>query len=116
MRLRRRRRHVVVLSTAVGRADRYGTLVRADRYGTPVLVQPRRRGRVRRFFLFGAVLTIISVTGAFRVARLRRRLLTGVVLAGLAVILRDSMWGLVFLLVFLLYLPPWSPEVGHHPT
>jgi len=58
----------------------------------------------------GGLLTVIGLMGAFRVARSRRRLLTGLVLAALAVTLRDSMWGILFSIMFVLYLPPWSPE------
>jgi hypothetical protein len=65
---------------------------------------------VRRLVRIVGLLTVISLMGAFRVARSRRRLLTGLVLAALAVILRDSLWGLLFVIVFLLYLPPWSPQ------
>jgi nitric oxide reductase large subunit len=101
MSLLRRRRHLVVWSSSVGPADRYGTWAS---------VPTRRRGRVRRLLRIGGLLTVISLMGAFRVARSRRRLLTGLALAAIAVILRDSMWGLVFLMTFLLYLPPWSPE------
>lgn len=100
MSLRRRRRHLVVWSSSVGPADRYGTAA----------VRTRRRGRVRRLVRIGGLLTVIGLMGAFRVARSRPRLLTGLALAALAVILRDSMWGLVSLMALLLYLPPWSPE------
>jgi hypothetical protein len=101
MSLQRRRRRVVLLSSSVGPADRYGT---------PASVPTRGRGRVRRLVRIVGLLTVISLMGAFRVARSRRRLLTGLVLAALAVILRDSLWGLLFVIVFLLYLPPWSPQ------
>jgi hypothetical protein len=97
----RRRRYLVVLSSSAGPADRYGT---------SASVRTRRKGRLRRLVRIGGLLTIIGLMGAFRVARSRRRLLTGLVLAALAVILRDSMWGLLFTLMFLLYLPPWSPQ------
>jgi hypothetical protein len=97
----RRRRHLVVLSSSAGPADRYGT---------SASVRTRRKSRVRRLVRIGGLLTVIGLMGAFRVARSRRRLLTGLVIAALAVILRDSMWGLFFSIVFLLYLPPWSPQ------
>jgi hypothetical protein len=98
---RRRRRHLVVVSSSAGPADRYGT---------SASVRTRRKSRVRRLIRIGGLLTVIGLMGAFRVARSRPRLLTGLVLAALVVILRDSMWGLLFLIVFLLYLPPWSPQ------
>jgi hypothetical protein len=95
MRLRRRRRHLVVLSSSVGSADRYGP---------PALVRTRRRSGVRRLVRTGGLLTIISLIGVVRVARSRPRPVTAVVLTALPVILRDSLWGLVFFLVFVLYL------------
>ena len=97
----RRRRHLVVLSSSAGSADRYGT---------PGSIRTRRKSRVRRLVRIGGLLTVIGLMGAFRAARSRRRLLTGLVLAAITVILRNSMWGLCFLIVFLLYLPPWSVE------
>ncbi len=102
MRLRRRR-YLLLLGSSAGPADRYGT---------PAFVQPRRRGRVQRFTHLGVVLTVIGLMGVFRVAGSRRRLLPGLAFAGLAVLLRDSMWGLMFLAMFVLYLPPWSPQVA----
>jgi hypothetical protein len=95
MKLRRRRRYLAVWSSSAGLTDRYGT---------PPLVRARRTGRVRRLLHTGGLLTVIGLMGVVRVARPRRRLLTGLVLAALPVILRDSMWGLGFLLVFVLYL------------
>lgn len=98
---RRRQHYRVVLSSSVRPADRYNA---------PALVRTRRQGRARRVVRIGVLLTAISLFGAFRVARSRPLPLTGLVLAALAVILRDSMWGLLFLMVFLAYLPPWSPQ------
>ena len=97
----RRRRHLVVLSSSAGPADRYGT---------SASVRTRRKSRVRRLVRIGGLLTVIGLMGAFRVARSRRRLLAGLVLAAVTVILRDSVWGLFFFIMFLLYLPPWSPQ------
>ena len=97
----KRRRHLVVWSLSAGPADRYGTAAS---------VPARRTGRVRRLVRIGGLLTVIGLMGAFRVARSRRRLLTGLVLAAVTVILRDSVWGLFFFIMFLLYLPPWSPQ------
>jgi nitric oxide reductase large subunit len=99
----RRGRHLVVWSSSVGPADRYGT---------SAAVRTRRKGRVRRLVRITGLLAVISLMGAFRVARSRRRLLAGLVLAALTVILRDSMWGVLFFLAFLLYLPPWSPQTA----
>jgi len=95
MKLRRHRRDLAVWSSSAGLADRYGTRP---------LVRTRRRGRVRRLLHTGVLLTVISLMGVVRVARPRRRLLTGLVLTALPVILRDSMWGLGFFLMFVLYL------------
>jgi hypothetical protein len=103
MKLRSRRRHLVVFSSSVARADRYGA---------PPSVRTSRNGRVRRSIRLAALLTVISLMSVVRVARSRRRLLTGLALAAFAVILRDSLWGLVFFMAFLLYLPPWSPQVA----
>ncbi len=103
MSLLRRRRHLVILSSSV---------VPGDRFGTSASVRTRRKGRVRRLVRVGGLLTVISLMGTFRVARSRRRLLTGLVLAALVVILRDSLWGLLFFIAFLLYLPPWSPQTA----
>jgi hypothetical protein len=97
----RRRRHMVVWSSSAGSSDRYGT---------SASVRTRRKGRVRRLVRIGGLLTVIGLTGAFRVARSRRRPLTGLVIAALAVILRDSLWGFLFTIMFLLYLPPWSQQ------
>jgi len=95
MSLRRHRRDLAVWSSSVGSADRYGT---------PPLVRTRRIGRVRRLLRTGGILTVISLMGVVRVTRSRRRLVTGLVLTALPVILRDSLWGLGFLLMFVLYL------------
>ncbi len=95
MKLRRRGRSLAVWSSSVGLADRYGTAP---------LVRTRRTSRVRRLLHVGGLLTVICLMGVVRVTRSRRRLLTGLVLTALPVILRDSMWGLGFLLVFVLYL------------
>jgi hypothetical protein len=103
MSLLRRRRHLVMLGSSV---------VPRDGFGTAASVRTRRKGRVRRLVRVGGLLAVISLMGAFRVARSRRRLLTGLALAALVVILRDSMWGLLFLIAFLLYLPPWSPQAA----
>jgi hypothetical protein len=100
---RRRRRHLVVWSSSAGPADRYGTAASA---------RTRRKSRVRRLARIGGLLTVLSLMGAFRVVRSQRRLLTGLVLAALTVILRDSMWGVPFWIAFLLYLPPWSPKTA----
>jgi hypothetical protein len=97
----RRRRHLVVLSSSAGPANRHGT---------SASVLTRRKGRVRRLVRIGGLLTVIGLMRAFRVARSRPRLLTGLIVAALAVILRDSMWGLLFSMVLVLYLPPWSPQ------
>lgn len=99
----RRGRHLVVWSSSAGPADRYGTSAAA---------RTRRKGRARRLVRITWLLAVISLMGAFRVARSRRRLLPGLVLAALVVILRDSMWGVLFWLAFLLYLPPWSPQTA----
>ena len=95
MKLRRHRRDLAVWSSFVGQANRYGT---------PPLVRTRRTGRVRRLLHTGGLLTVLSLMGVVRFARPRRRLLTGLVLTALPVILRDSMWGLGFFLMFVLYL------------
>jgi hypothetical protein len=95
MSLRRHRRDLAVWSSVAGQADRYGA---------PPLVRTRRTGRVRRLLHTGGLLTVLSLMGVVRFARPRRRLLTGLVLTALPVILRDSMWGLGFFLMFLLYL------------
>jgi len=99
----RRQRHLVVWSSSAGPADRYGTAAS---------VRTRRKGRVRRLVRIGGLLTVLSLMGAFRVARSRRLLLTGLVLAALTVILRDSNWGVLFWIAFLLYLPPWSRQTA----
>ena len=100
-RRRRHMRHMVVWSSSPGPADRYGT---------SASVPARRKGRVRRLVRIGGLLTVMGLMGTLRVARSRRRPLAGLVIVALAVILRNSMWGLVFSIVFLLYLPPWSPQ------
>jgi hypothetical protein len=99
----RRARHLVVFSSSAGPTDRYGT---------SAAVRTRRKARARRLVRITGLLAVISLIGAFRVARSRRRLLTGLVLAALVVILRDSLWGLLFFLAFLLYLPPWSAQTA----
>jgi hypothetical protein len=99
----RRRRHLVVWSSSAGPAHRFGTAAS---------VRTRRKGRVRRLVRIGGLLTVLSLMCAFRVARSRRLLLTGLVLAALTAILRDSMWGVLFWIAFLLYLPPWSPKTA----
>jgi hypothetical protein len=101
MSLLRRRRHLVMLSSSV---------VPGDRFGSSASIRTKRKGRMRRLVRVGGLLTVIGLMGAFRVARSRRRLLAGLVIPALAVILRDSVWGLLFFAAFLLYLPPWSPE------
>jgi hypothetical protein len=95
MKRRRHRRDLVVWSASVGLAYRYGT---------PPLVRTRRTGGVRRLLRIGGLLTVVGLMGVVSFARPRRRLLTGLVLTALPVILRDSMWGLGFFLVFVLYL------------
>jgi hypothetical protein len=95
MKLRRHRRELVVWSSSVGPADRYGT---------PPFVRTRRASRMRRRLRTGRLLTVVGLMGVVRVTRSRRRLLTGLVLTALPVILRDSMWGLGFFLMFVLYL------------
>ena len=99
----RRRRHLVVWRSSAGLADKYGTAAS---------VRTRRNSRVRRLVRIGGLLTVLSLMGAFRVARSRRLVLAGLVLAALTVILRDSMWGVLFWIAFLLYLPPWSPKTA----
>jgi len=95
MKLRRHRPALVVWNSFGGQAARYAT---------PPLVRTRRTGRARRLLHRGGLLTVLSLMGVVRAARLRRRLLTGLVLTALPVILRDSMWGLGFFLMFVLYL------------
>jgi hypothetical protein len=95
MKLRRHRRGLVVWSSSAGPADRYGL---------PLFARTKRTGRARRLVHTGVLLTVIGLIGAVRFSRRRRRLLTGLVLTALPVILRDSMWGLLCLLVFMLYL------------
>lgn len=97
----RRRGHMVVWSSSSGPSDRYGALAS---------VRTRRKGRIRRLVRISGLLTIIGLMGASRIARSRRRPLAGLVLAAIAVILRDSMWGFLFSIMFVLYLPPWSPQ------
>ena len=97
----RRRRHMVVWSSSAGPSDRYGT---------SASVRIRRKSRVRRLVRIGGLLTAIGLMGASRVVRSRWRPLAGLVLVALAVILRDSMWGFLFSIMLLLYLPPWSPQ------
>jgi hypothetical protein len=103
MSLRRRQQYRVVWSSSVRPLDRYST---------SALGRTRRKGRVRRLVRIGVLLTVIRLMGACRVARSRPGLLAGLVLAGLAVILRDSIWGLLVFMVFLACLPPWSPETA----
>jgi hypothetical protein len=95
MKMRRHRRGLVVWSSSIGPADWYAT--------SP-FARTKRTGRVRRLTHTGVLLTVIGLIGAVRFTRRRRKLLTGLVLTALPVILRDSMWGLLFLLVFMLYL------------
>jgi hypothetical protein len=59
---------------------------------------------VRRLLHTGALLTVISLIGVVRIARSRRRLVTGLVLTALPIIMRDSLWGMGLLMVCLLYL------------
>jgi hypothetical protein len=75
----------------------------ADRYSSP-LARRRRTGRVRRLLRIGTQLTVLGLIGVVGFTRSRPQLLTGLLLTALPVILRDSMWGLGFLLVWLLYL------------
>jgi hypothetical protein len=92
----RLRRVLVVWNSSAGQAGRHGT---------PHFVQTRRIGRLRRLLHICVVLAVIgmrSVVGTTMPRR--RRLLTALVLAALPVILRDSMWGLMFFLVFVTYL------------
>jgi len=103
MSLRRRQQYRVVWSSSARPPDRYSS---------SGLGRTRCKGRVRRLVRIGVVLTVISLMGAVRVARSRPRLLTVLVLAALAVVLRDSIWGLLVFMVFLAYLPPWSPETA----
>jgi hypothetical protein len=101
--LRRRRRNLVVWSSSASPADRYRT---------PAFVRTRRRSRVRRLVHTGWLLTVIGLLGAIRAARPRWRPLVGLVLTALAVILRDSLWGLVFLLMFFLFMSALVSEDG----
>jgi hypothetical protein len=103
MGLLRRRRHRVMWGSSV---------VPGGRYGTSASVRTRRKGRARRLVRVGGLLTVISLRGAFRVARSQRVLLPGLVFAALTVILRDSPWGMLFLMAFVLFLPPWSPQAA----
>lgn len=96
MRLRRHRRDVVVWSSSVGLADRHGSLP---------FVRTKRRSPIRRLVHTIGILMVISLMGVVRATRPRwRPVLTGLVLPAGAVILRDSLWGLAFLMVFFIFL------------
>jgi hypothetical protein len=105
MRLRGRRRDLVVWSSSVGTADRYGA---------PRITSLVRTRRFRRVIRTCALLTIMGLMCFIR-GRRGRFALAGAVLTVVGIVLRDSAGGVVLLpgLLFLLYAPlvPDSPEV-----
>ena len=108
MRLRAHRRNLVVWSTSVGSAGRFGA---------PRLTQLTRTKRIRRRIRTGVLLTVIGLVNLARAVRPRWPLLAGVVLTAVGVTLRGSAWGAVLLLpglMFLLSAPliPASPDAG----
>lgn len=106
MRLRRHRRNLVVWSSAASSAGRYGG---------PTFFRTRQRSRLRRLVRTGGLLTLVGLVGLARVIRPRwRPLLAGLVLTTVGFMLRDSAWGLAFLLgilfLFSAVLIPDSPD------
>jgi hypothetical protein len=97
MRQRARRRNLVLWSSSVSPAGRYGS---------PGLTRPARSGRMRRCIRTGALLTVIGLMRLVRGMRPRwRPLLAGVLLTVAGVVLRSDAWGAVLLpgLWFLVY-------------
>ena len=87
MRLRAHRRNLVVWSTSVGPAGRYGA---------PRFTRLARTRRIRRCVRVGALLTVIGMMRLARGVRLRwRPLLAGTVLTVAGVMLRSGAWDLV---------------------
>ena len=86
MRLRAHRRNLVVWSSS---------LSSAGRYGAPRLTQLTRAKRIRRGIRTGVLLTVIGLIRLARAVRRRRPLLAGVVLTVVGVMLRGSAWGLI---------------------
>jgi hypothetical protein len=82
MRLRRRRRNVVVWSSSVHPADRYG----AQQY-----IRLARTGRIRRCIRIGVLLTVIAVRPRWR------PLLAGTVLTVFGVMERDGVASVVLI-------------------
>ena len=98
MRLRARRRTLVVWSSPVGRADRYGAL----------LLRPRTCAKpVRRSVRIAWLLTAVGLLRMARVARRRWQLLAGVAFTVAGVLTRGNAWGMVLLpgLMLLLSVP-----------
>jgi hypothetical protein len=87
MRLRAHRRNLVLWSTSVGPAGRYGA---------PRFTRLARTRRIRRCVRVGALLTVIGMMRLARGVRLRwRPLLAGTVLTVAGVMLRSGAWSLV---------------------
>lgn len=106
MRLRARRRNLVVWSSSVGSADRYGA---------PRLTRPARTRRIHRFIHTGALLTVIGPMRLASAVRPRwRPLLAGGVLTAVGGMLRSGAWSALLLpgLLFLFSAPliPASPD------
>jgi hypothetical protein len=97
MRQRARRRTLVLWSSSVSPAGRYGS---------PRLTRPARSGRIRRCIRTGALLTVIGLMRLARGMRPRwQPLLAGVLLTVAGLMLRSNAWGAVLLpgLWFLVY-------------
>jgi hypothetical protein len=92
MRRRARRRHLVVWSQSVGRADWYGA---------PRPAAATRTGRVRRCIRLGALLAVMSLMRLARGERARwRPFLAGVVLVVAGIMLRGGSWSALLLAGF----------------
>ncbi len=103
MLLRRRPRDLVVWSSS---ADL------ANRHGVALFIRTRRTSRMRRLVRTGGLLTLVGLMGLVHAIRPRwRPLFAGTVLTTVGFMLRDSAWGLAFLLgVLFLFSAVLTPD------
>ncbi len=106
MKYRAQRRNLVVWSSSVGSAEKYGA---------PRLTRPVRTRRIRRAIRIGALVTVIGLMRLAHAVRPRwRPLLAGVVLTAVGVTERSGTWGTAVLPGFMFLvsalLIPGSPD------
>lgn len=105
MRFRARRRNIVVWSTSISPADRYGR---------PGLERAALARPIRRQIRIGVMLALIGLLRLVRTLRVRWYLSAGIVLTVAGVIVRGSRWNIVLLPGLLLVLStpliPASPD------